>query len=76
MTTRFTHQIRLSESPAEAEAGGRTVTERKFGNSFVPAAYRWFAEFARSEGFTRKIKDTSIAGHHYANDRGDTLILR
>lgn len=72
----FLHEICRSDSVAEYERGGRCIARKRFRNSFVRSAYRWFADVAWREQFGRCIRDTSIAGHHYANEHGDSLELR
>jgi hypothetical protein len=72
----FLHEIRRSDSLVEYETGGRTIAQKRFRNSFTHSAGHWFADVARQEQFNRRVRDTSIAGHHYSNERGDTLELR
>lgn len=69
---KFRHEIVRKNG---AEERGEVVTFKEFHYSFSPAAYRWFQRVAIMAGFSRRVKDTTIAGKHYTNDKGDVLEL-
>jgi hypothetical protein len=64
---RFKHQIWNDSN--------EVLAEKWFKNSFTPAAFVWFKIYALKHGYNRMVKDTTIAGHYYANEAGETLTL-
>lgn len=68
----FLHQVKFLDN---TEGNYSLVAEKNFSKGFNRAAYLWFQSIAIKLGFTRSVKDTSIAGKHYTDPNGFTLEL-